>query len=420
MNIVRYHILLLTIVAMIAAFMLWAAMAKIDIVSLAQGRVEPSSRVKKIQHLEGGIVRSLLVREGTAIKKGQPLIELEQIQSRSSVAELDIEINSLQADIIRLQAEAEGFREPEFPQELIQKIPDMVEESKRIFRARREKFNSEIAATQEIVAQKQQSIKEIEARIAKNKKALKLLQKQIAISNELLKDELTSEYKHLDLLRKEAHLKGELKEDGIALLKAKAALKQAENNLNKLRHQYEQKARSELKMAMQKMEELKQRRKKYSDAYQRTIIRSPVDGIVKRMYVSTIGEVVQPGKTILEIVPSDDRLVIEAHLHMQDVAYVRPGQTAIVKLASRDARRFGHLDARVENVSPDAFSTPDGHTFYLARVVTQRDYFEWEQQKYPLFPGMIVLVYIKTGERTVLEYLLDPYLERLTHAFTER
>ena len=147
MNIVRYHILLLTIVAMIAAFMLWAAITKIDIVSLAQGRVEPSSRVKKIQHLEGGIVRSLLVREGTAIKKGQPLIELEQIQSRSSVAELDIEINSLQADIIRLQAEAEGFREPEFTQELIQKIPDMVEESKRIFRARREKFNSEISNT---------------------------------------------------------------------------------------------------------------------------------------------------------------------------------------------------------------------------------------------------------------------------------
>jgi len=165
---------------------------------------------------------------------------------------------------------------------------------------------------------------------------------------------------------------------------------------------------------------LTQRQKKFADSFKRTTIRSPVDGIVKTLYVVTVRGVIRPGMTIMDIVPATDRLVVEARLPIGDIGYVHPGQDAIVKLASRDARRFGNIKGKVYNVSPDAITSNEGGAFYTVRIETEKDYFESENKKYKLYPGIQVMAFIRTGSRTVVEYLLDPFLNKLGHSLQER
>jgi adhesin transport system membrane fusion protein len=165
---------------------------------------------------------------------------------------------------------------------------------------------------------------------------------------------------------------------------------------------------------------MKQRLRKYSDTLRRTVIRSPVRGLVKTLHIVTIGGVVKSGEPIVDIVPVEDRLVVEAHLPIQDIGYVQTGQDAVVKLASRDAGRFGKLDGKVVHVSPDTFTTPEGATFYSVRIETSEDSFVRGDFKYKLIPGMLVTAYIHTGQRTVLDYLLDPFLDSMDQAMKER
>jgi len=415
-----HHLLLFVLVLMVLSFVVWARVCKIDIVSLARGKVVPASRVKKVQHLEGGIVRKILVKEGEKIHRGEKLIVLEEVQSKTNINELNIEMASLQVEIARLKAEIQDFRTPEFSPFLKEHYPEFVRHSMEIFNIRREKFLNEVAGAKQAVVEKEQEIKEIRARLNKNITDLSLLKKQVKISSELLKSKLTSEYKHLNLLRQETKLQGEIRALKAALIRSKAALKRSLEEVNRIYYQHKQMALTELKNALKRLEELKERKKRFTDTYKRTIIRSPVNGVVKRIYVTTEGEVIQPGETLLEIVPSQDRLIIEAYLPMKDIIYVKPGQDAMIKLSSRDARRFGYIKGKVISISPDAFQTENGQTFYIARVETKKTYFEWEGHRYYLFPGMILLVYIRTGKRSLLEYLLDPYMEKIAHAFSER
>ncbi len=414
------HFMLLLLILMVITFVIWAKVCKIDIVSLARGRVVPASKVKKVQHLEGGIVRKILVKEGDRVKKGEKLIILEEVQSRTNINELNIEIASLEIEAIRLRSEIEDFRNPEFPEDLKKKYPEFVKHSLEIFNIRKKRFLNELSRAKESIVEKQQEIKEIRARLTKNKQELYLLKKQIKISAELLKSKLTSEYRHLELLRKKTKFQGEITALEALLLRAEASLKRSKDELNRVYYNHRQRALMELKDALQRLEELKERRKRYRDTFRRTIIRAPVNGVVKKIYITTVGEVIQPGETILEIVPSQDRLIIEAYLPMQDIIYVKPHQDAMIKLSSRDARRFGYLKGRVVSISPDAFQTENGQTFYIAQIQTRKTYFEWEGHRYYLFPGMIVLVYIRTGKRSLLDYLLDPYMEKIAHAFSER
>ena len=160
--------------------------------------------------------------------------------------------------------------------------------------------------------------------------------------------------------------------------------------------------------------------KKFSDSLRRTSITAPVDGIVKTLYVDTRGGVIGPGRTILDIVPTGDPLVVEAQLSIEDITSVQPGQSAIVKLASRNARRVGKISGEVVQISPDAMATEQGLTYYATRIKTDKDYFVWGDEHYQLIPGMGVAVFIHTGRRTVLEYLLDPFLDSVSQGFQEK
>lgn len=413
------HLFMLLCSALCAAFLIWAAVGELDIVSMADGEVAPSTKVKRVEHLEGGIVRQILVREGEAVRMGQELIILEETQQGSSVEELAVRIESLRADVARLTAEAEGT-ELVFPEDLEQTQPELVEQAKRLYNVRQQRLAGDLAAQREEIAQLTSDISKISVRLQNSQKSLELLNKEMAISEDLLKDQLTTELQHIKLQRELTSLQSRIAEDRQTLVRARSSLKEGQQKLANINRAFQEEARDDLKRAQRELDEFVQRRRKFTDTLSRTVIRSPVAGLVKSMNVVAPGEVVRPGETIMNIVPSEDRLIIEARLPIQDIGYVAVGQTAVVKLASRDARRFGNLAGQVASISPDTLTTEQGHPFYAVRVETDNGYFEKAGNRYQLYPGMLVQVYIHTGKRTVLEYLFSPFIDSLGTALHER
>lgn len=414
------HLFLLLCIVMCLGFFGWACFFELDIVSQAEGEVIPSSRVKPVQHLEGGIILKINVREGEEVKKGQELIELEATASDSSVEELDVRVKSLRVNIARLEAEDKGFELPDYPKDIIKNFPKLIQRSQKLFQTRKDRLESDLLSEKEKIKQREQDIRQITSRQRNSRNSLKLLREQIQISSSLLEDGLTSRYKHLGFLKEESKLKSSIEEDSAKLSKARSALAQARADIGEIRNSYYASVREELQDDRRELEEFSQRIRKFEDNLKRTVIRSPVNGVVKTMYVVSLGEVVRPGMTVMDIVPGGDKLVIEARLPISDIGYVKDGQKAVVKLASRDASRFGNLDGKVVNISPDADSTDRGLTYYRVRIETNKDFFEHDGNYYRLFPGIRVIAGIHIGTRTVLEYILEPFMGSMSYAMRER
>ncbi len=419
-NSIGPHLFMVMCSSLLVLFIIWAYFGKLDIVSVADGKVIPSSKVKSIQHLEGGIIKGIHVKEGERVKKGQPLVYLEEISSGASVEELKVRINSLSVDIARLEQEEKCADTVSFPDELNKNHPELVKQAEKIFHTRLLRYQSEIGSQNEKINQRIQDIKQIETRLKNNKQGLKLLEEQIDISKELLKDQLATQYNHLNLLRELTKLKSKIEEDSHALDRAKSSQNEASEKLKGIKHSFKEIAEKELKKARQELDEFTQRLVKFKDSFKRSVIRSPIDGFVKSLYFVTVGGVIKPGMTIVDIVPASDRLIIEAHLPIGDIGYVQAGQEALIRLASPDARRFGEIKGTVINVSPDAFNTRQGRTYYSVLIETRKDHFKRKNLTYKLYPGILVMASIHTGQRTILEYLLDPFLNTLGNSLKER
>ncbi|NQV98659.1 MAG: HlyD family type I secretion periplasmic adaptor subunit [Rhodospirillales bacterium] len=414
------HLFLGCCVLLVVVFLVWASIGKLDVVSMAMGEVVPSSQVKSVQHLEGGIVSSILVREGDRVSKDQPLVELEPTRSGAEVEELDIRLTALRVNILRLEAEANDFAELVIPAELRQKEPDQVRQARALFKVRQNRVRNQIRAQRQEIIQREQEIKEVQARIRTNSSGLQLIREQLKISSKLIKLDLSNRMNHLNLQKEESDYQGRLDEDRIALPRTKAAFNAAKAQLAAIESGFREEATLELTDARRTYRELSQRVRTANDNLRRTILRAPVDGIIKTLYVVTVGGVVQAGKTVVDIVPGDDRLVIEARLPTTDIGYIEVGQPARIQLASAEAVRFGTLEGTVIQISPDTIVTQDGAPYYKVRIQTVRDYFERGNLRYRLSPGMQVQSSIQTGTRTVARYLLDPYIGKMSFAFTER
>ena len=414
------HLFLVLCAAAVSAFGAWSWFGQLDIVSVASGEVMPSSRVKSIQHLEGGIVRKVLVRDGQAVKTGQVLVELEATRSGADVGELTVRLNALRAAVARLEAEAANARRPTFPDGFARRHPGLARQATDLFRARRNRLAAEKNSQKEAVSQRRHDIKEIRARLLNARNGLKLINEQIAISEELLKEQLTNRYNHLDLLRERSSLKSRVEEDAAGLRGASAALKEAQARSKQIETAYQENVGTALEATRRERDELTQRMRKLEDNLRRTVLRAPVDGVVKQLHVFTVGGVVKAGEPVIDLVPSDDRLIIEAALPTHDIGYVRVGQPATIKLNSPDLARFGNIAGTVAQISPDTLLTDDGMPYYKVRVETGQDHFEKGGLRYELFPGMQVIASIQTGQRRVFEYILDPFLGSMDEALRER
>jgi adhesin transport system membrane fusion protein len=399
---------------------LWSALGVLDVVARAAGEVIPSSQVKSVQHLEGGIVAEILVREGERVARDQPLLALQSTSTDAQVDELAVRLTALRLEIARLQAEATGAAEMTIAPDILHSHPDEARQARTLFRSRRDRFQSSIASQQQAIAQREQALAEVSARLRNSRNSLKLIDEQVRISEDLLKDDLTNRYNHLALLRDQSTLRSRIEEDGAAVRRGELAIDEARSQIGGIRHAYDQEVKEQLAIAQRDHDEFQQRARRLSDSQSRTILRSPVDGLVKTVYVVTEGGVIQPGKTVVDIVPADDRLIVEARLPVYEVGHVRVGQTARITLASAEASRFGTIDGRVTHISPDTLINDRGAAYYRVRIETLADHFQSGDQRYQLYPGVQVEASIVTGTRTVLDYILSPFLGSAHRAMQER
>lgn len=414
------HMFLVLCIALVGGFGTWAYYGQLDVVSTAIGEVIPSTQVKSVQHFEGGIVRKIMVREGDLVKKDQPILALEPTRSGADVDELRARLDSLSADIARLQAEATGAPTPDFPKALLNSRPELARQTTAMFKTRKSRIENQLAGQREKITQNKEQIQEVSSRINLSKEKLKFVNEQIKISEALLKDQLTNRMLHLNLLKEAAALKGKINEDKATLRKARSGFKGAKNKLEAIRDSFHEKVRENLEEKRRSFEEYSSRVLKFEDSLRRTVLRSPVEGVIKTLYVVTVGGVVSPGGTVVDIVPADDKLIIEVKLAPQDIGYVHAGQVALVTLASSDSNRFGNLEGTVLSVSPDTHVSPEGDAYYKVRIGTKNSFFERDALRYQLVPGVQVMASIRTGQRSILAYLSDPFMASARTAMRER
>ena len=414
------HVLLLLLSLFLIAFGAWAYFSPLDITTEAYGVVVPSTSIQKIQHLEGGIIESVDVVEGDVVVEGQALIVLEGTASISDLEQLRVRTASLRADLVRLEGELSGVDRLKFDDELAENHKDIANSANETFMANTRHINNLISAQKQSVTQRKEEVKQIQARIEKNQNSLVLLREQISISDDLLENNLTNKMLHLNFLKEESELDGQLSEDYAALKKIEAATMEAEIRISTIRDNYVSETRQEFGEKISFLEELRQREEKLKDNLKRTVLRAPVNGIVKTIHHSTVAGVVRPGDVVVELVPEGDRLVVEAQFPIHEIVYIKIGQLAKIRLLNPDAFSFGQIQGEVKNISPDSITKEDGVPFYKVIVELNTDFFTYKDENYYLMPGIQVSCGILTGKRKVFEYILDPFLSSLDYAFHER
>jgi adhesin transport system membrane fusion protein len=415
-----HQILFLFLVALIVVAVIWAYLSPLDITTEAYGRVVPSTHIQAIQHLEGGIIESVDVSEGDIVIQGDALITLEATASAADFEQLKVRMASLRVDLTRLEGELSGADQIMFPEGLEGSYSELAAAGRRLFISNTSHIRNLISAQTANVEQRREEIRQIQARIVKNSANLGLLQQQVKISDDLLESELTNRMLHLDLLKEESELVGLLEEDGAALKRVEAASREAEIRVSTIKDNYISEARSELGEKLSLLEEFLQQEAKLKDSLKRTVLRAPVDGIVKTIHQSTVAGVVRPGDVVVELVPKGGELIVEAQFPIHEIVYIQAGQNAKVRLLSPDTFSFGQIQGTVENISPDSITMEDGLSFYKVMIKLEKDFFVHKEKIYKLMPGIQVSCSIITGKRTVLEYLLGPFQGSFGSVFTER
>jgi adhesin transport system membrane fusion protein len=413
------HIILFATLLFISTALIWAAYASIDEVTRGEGRVIPSGKIQVIQNLEGGILSEILVEEGEFVEKGQPLLRLDDTRFSSSYSESRLKYLALLAKAARLHAEAE---------EHALKLPDIVWEEREdlasnevaLYRSRANELKSNLSILNQQEFQIKQELAELHAKRDKTRRSYELVRQELVMSEPLAADGAISEVEILRLKRTVNELKGELEADQLAIPRLESELEEMKDKINDLEIGFRTKARSELNEAEAELSAIEASLKGQQDRVTRTLVRSPVNGEVKQIKVTTIGGVIQPGMDLLEIVPMEGNLLVEAHVRPADIAFLRPNQDAQVKLTAYDYAIYGGLRAKLEHISADTITDEQGDSFYLIRVRTDRSYLGTEDNPLRIIPGMTAAVDILTGEKTVLDYLLKPVLRAREMALRER
>lgn len=417
------RVIRITLWAVFAFFIimfLWSAISEIDEVTRGEGRAIPSSRLQKIQNLEGGIVAQVYVQEGDVVNAGAPLIRLDDTRFRSNAGETEADRLALQARVERLTAQINGSPTLTLSPEIEQQAPDIAKGELELFASVNNRLNSTMAGLNEQLVQKKQELLDLQSRVAQYRRSLGLLQQEISLSEPLIAKGAISRVEVLRLRRTEVETRGQLESANVAIPGATAAVKEIESKINETQNSNRSEALTQLNEARTALSKALATGKAIEDRVNRTMVTSPVRGIVQQIMVNTIGGVIQPGSDMVEIVPLDDSLLIEAKIRPQDIAFIRPGQQAMVKFSAYDYTIYGGLPGKLVQISPDTVTDKDGNSFYVIRLRTEKNHLGSDAKPLLIIPGMVASVDIITGNRTILHYFLKPILRARADALHER
>jgi adhesin transport system membrane fusion protein len=393
------RMLLAATLALLVTFLTWAHFAILDEVKRGNARVIPAQQIQVVQSLEGGIIDQILVHEGTTVQRGQPLMRINDTKFASEFGEVRERRAAVAARVARLEAEVQGLSTLVFPEELVKVAPRAVQTEKSVFETRANKLAQDI----DVLTQQ-------EARLTEN---LKLLNREVELTRKLYAQKVVPEIEMIRLEGRASETRGQLAETKARIINVRASFRsQADEDL----------AKSKGDLAV-----LDENIKSAQDRVRRTELQAPVYGIVNKINLTTVGAVVQPAANLIEIVPLDDTLLVEGRIRPQDIAFIRPGQDAVVKITAYDSSVYGSLKGKVERISADTIVDEKAsdrnerqETFYRVIVRTEKNHLGTSEHALPIIPGMVATVEVLTGEKSVLDYLIKPARLLRDEALRER
>jgi len=413
----RARVLLRTIGIVVVLFLLWAAVAQLDEVTRGEGKVIPSKQLQVLQSIDGGLVSEILVKEGDVVNPNQLLIKIDETRFVSSVKENQAQYLGLVAKAARLRAISEG--KPFVPPpDVLKADPSIVQQERQFFEARNDELNAAISIARQQLAQRHQELNEAQAKKSQAAQGYDLTSKELSVTRPLISSGAVSEVELLRLERDVSRYRGEREMASAQISRIQAAINEAQRKIEEVELTFRNEASKELSETMAKLNSLAEGSVALSDRVKQSSIRSPVKGTVKRLLVNTVGGVVQPGKDMIEIVPLEDALLLEAKVQPRDIAFLRPGQPVMVKFTAYDFSIYGGLDGTLEHIGADSVMDEKGNAFYTVRVRTSKPGFG--DANLPIIPGMVAEVDILTGKKSVLAYLIKPVLRAKSVALTER
>ncbi|EPC03472.1 hypothetical protein L861_18205 [Litchfieldella anticariensis FP35 = DSM 16096] len=412
----RARALIYTLLLGVIVMGVWSYFAEIDEVTKGMGRVIPSSQTKIIQSYDGGVVESIEIEEGQLVSSGQILMRIDPTRYVSSYREGVARSLALQAKAERLKAlTADQPFVP--PREVLDQAPRLAAHEQDLYTTSKAELEEQRAIAREQLVQRREELREAEARRNSASRTLSLASRELGLTRPLLESGAVSEVEVLRLERDVSSARGELNQADAQVSRLQAAVEEAQSKIREVALEMQNRWRNELSETLGQLAALEESNIGLQDKVSMAEIRSPVAGTVQRLHVNTLGGVVQPGQEVVEIVPSDDKLLVEARIAPQDIAFLRPGQSATVKLTAYDYSIYGGLAAELDHISADTITDEEGNTFYLVRVRTQAGEVGSDLA---VIPGMTAQVDIKTGKRTVMQFLLKPVLRAWSNSLGER
>jgi adhesin transport system membrane fusion protein len=416
----RGGLVLFAVIAALFVFLIgWAYFSTVEKVVRAKGKVVPSQKTQVVQSLEGGVIKDILVEEGDEVEKNQVLIKISKVRFASKEGSLRARYRALRAKRARLKAEIEGTK-LKLPQDIVQNYPKIARNQRELYRSRQDELDNALAMLENKIQRINAELDEINSKIASTRENIRLLKKELKITRRMVDQQAMPELEEIKLERELNDLRGNIQanKDKKRALQAElqSAKKERKDQTTKLRSQ----ALGELNKVKAEIAELQEKLKSASEQVRRTSLRAPVDGVVNTLNIDTVGGVVEPAEKLAEIVPSGDDLKITARVRPDDIAFLKTGQPANVKITAYNPQQYGALEGELTRISANSVTDRKGNTYFEIDVETKKDYMGNKQNPLPITPGMVARVEVITGERTILDYLIQPLQRTRDVAFTER
>lgn len=413
------RLLLWSITGFFILLFAWITFAEVDNVTRAEGRVIPSAKMQVIQNLEGGIVAEILVKQGQSVQAGDRLVGLSTLQADGDMKSRYQQVLALEARAARLAALASG-QSPKFPKTVSDSAPDLMSVEMATYLSKTQEQQSQVAVLSAQLEQKTRELEESRITLLATRKILELGREERATVARLVERGLEPRLELLRIDRSFAEQEGRADVATVTIERLRAAINEMSARKEAMTRQFRSDALNELNRTLAELSPLKQAMPALMDKVSRTEIKAPMKGIVNRVFVTTLGGIVKPGDPIVEVVPGDDQLVVEALVNPKDIGFVKLGQPARVKVTAYDYSIFGAMDGVVQSISADAVPNEKGEAFFQVRIETKTKTIEAIDKKLPIIPGMQAQIDIITGKKTILQYLSKPIVAMRENAFRER
>lgn len=413
------HFMLLAVASLVGAFVIWSSTSEIEEITRGGGQVVPTQEIQVVQSLEGGILSELLVREGDKVEKGEILLKVNDIAFASEERGTEALAFSLKAKKARLEAEAQG-NEFEVPEEIAQKFPDIARNEQALYRSRQQELDNAKSILDNNISSARAGLAEVRAKISRLSESRNLLNQELTLTKEMVAKRAVPKLEEIRLTRELSNISGQIREASEQKAGLEADLRAAEREREDREDKFKSQVLGELNEVESKVSQLDENLTAIGDRVSRTEVRSPVDGIVNKIMLKTIGGVIEPAMQLVEVVPLDDDLKIVAKVSPQEIAFLLPGQDVNIKISAYDSQRYGSLKGKVVRIASNSTSDREGNVFFEIEVEANKNYLGTEENPLPITPGMVAETEIITGKRTIFSYLMKPVLRTRDKALTER